>query len=39
MALVMLWNLEVLTHPVLLVLLLKSRNFNASIGNSDSFEM
>jgi hypothetical protein len=39
MAIVMLWNLEVLTHPMLLVLPLKSRTLNSSSGNSDSFEM
>jgi len=35
MALVMLWNLEVITHLVVLVTLLKSRNYDASSGTSD----
>jgi hypothetical protein len=39
MALVMLLNLEVITHLVLQVLPSKSRTLNSSSGNSDSFEM
>jgi len=34
----MLWNLEVITHLVVLVMLMKSRNYNASNGASNAVE-
>jgi hypothetical protein len=38
MALVMRWNLEVIMHLVVLVMLLKSRNFTTSNGTSNALE-
>jgi hypothetical protein len=38
MALVMFWNLDVLTHQVVTVVLLKYRNYNASNGTSNILE-
>ena len=38
MALVMLCNLEVITHLVVLAMLLKPSNFNASNGTSNALE-